>query len=224
MYLPRTGTSPDALPEVRERLTWASVECMPTDKRQWYVLRVTYSRERKACNHIMSHGIDAYLPMRRIARRTEEPPIRITYVEKPFIPNIIFVHTTRPIVESLVKGDLHIKCITPYYDHFSTNAQGVNDYLTVPERQMQNFIRITRINDRHIRLVTPEQCHYKSGDTVRITEGRFKGITGQVARIGGQQRVVVTLDGVCSIATAYVPTAFLEKYCEEEPLSDSGKE
>lgn len=34
---------------------------------------------------------------------------------------------------------------------------------------------------------------------------------GKVARLGGQQRIVVEVKGVCLVSTAYVPSVFLEK-------------
>jgi transcription antitermination factor NusG len=58
--------------------------------------------------------------------------------------------------------------------------------------------------------VKPEQCHFKSGELVKVIEGPFKGVEGRVARIAGQQRVVVSLSKIGLISTAYIPTAFLE--------------
>ena len=49
----------------------------------------------------------------------------------------------------------------------------------------------------------------KQGDFVRIIEGSFKGIEGRVTKITGQKRIIVELPGLCSVATAYVPKAFL---------------
>ena len=46
---------------------------------------------------------------------------------------------------------------------------------------------------------------------VRVTDGEFKGVEGRVARVSGQQRVVVEVEGVCLISTAYIPSAFIEK-------------
>ena len=74
---------------------------------------------------------------------------------------------------------------------------------------MMNFIKATSIDDEHVRIVEPQACHYKSGSKVRIIEGKFKGVEGKVARVAGQQRVVVELHGLCLIATAYIPTAFI---------------
>ena len=75
---------------------------------------------------------------------------------------------------------------------------------------MINFIRATSTDNDHVRVVSSEQCHFKSGDVVRVTGGEFEGVTGKVARIAGQQRVVVEISGLCLVATAYIPNGFLE--------------
>ena len=61
-------------------------------------------------------------------------------------------------------------------------------------------------------MVDTQQCHYKNGDRVRIIDGKFKGITGRVARISRQLRVVVDVEGLCLLVTAYIPSAFIEKF------------
>ena len=48
---------------------------------------------------------------------------------------------------------------------------------------------------------------------VRITDGKFKGVVGRVAKYKGQLRVGVVVEGMMTVATAYVPRGFLEKIC-----------
>ena len=36
----------------------------------------------------------------------------------------------------------------------------------------------------------------------------------RVASVSGQQRVVVAIDGLCLVTTAYIPSAFIEKVGE----------
>ena len=76
---------------------------------------------------------------------------------------------------------------------------------------MDNFIRLTSIKNSHIIPVTSENIMYKLGDEVVVTEGEFIGIHGRVARIAGQQRVVVELFEGCLVATAYIPKEEMEK-------------
>ena len=87
---------------------------------------------------------------------------------------------------------------------------GKHPPLTIPFSAMTNFIKATSTNSEHVRIVSPEQCHYKNGDIVKIIDGEFKGVTGKVARIAGQQRVVVEIAGVCMVATAYIPSIFIK--------------
>ena len=70
-----------------------------------------------------------------------------------------------------------------------------------------HFRESTIFTKRH----KPELCHYRNGDMVKIVDGEFKGICGRVARVAGQQRVVVELKGVCLATTAYVPSSFIKK-------------
>ena len=87
---------------------------------------------------------------------------------------------------------------------------GKHPPLTIPFAAMTNFIKATSTDNEHVRIVSPEQCHYKSGDIVKVIDGEFEGVTGNVARIAGQQRVVLEISGLCLVATAYIPTDFIE--------------
>lgn len=75
---------------------------------------------------------------------------------------------------------------------------------------MTSFIKATSTESEHVRIVSPEQCKFKTGDTVKVIAGEFEGVVGKVARIAGQQRVVVEIEGLCMVATAYIPNGFLE--------------
>lgn len=76
---------------------------------------------------------------------------------------------------------------------------------------MDNFIRLTSIKNPHIIPVTSENIMYKLGDEVVVTEGEFIEIHGRVARIAGQQIVVVEFFEGCLVATAYVPKEAMRK-------------
>ena len=92
---------------------------------------------------------------------------------------------------------------------------GKHPPLTIPFAAMTNFIRATSTDNEHVRIVSPEQCHYKSGDIVKVIDGEFEGVTGKVARIAGQQRMVVEVTGLCLVATAYIPSMFIERIIEQ---------
>ena len=86
-----------------------------------------------------------------------------------------------------------------------------NPPLTVPCVEMDMFVKATCNRNEHMLFVEPSQCHFKGGDFVKVIDGPFKGVEGKVARVAGQQRVVVSLSQIGLVSTAYIPTAFLQK-------------
>lgn len=185
----------------------ASVKYVPDVNKKWFVLRVTYGRECKAYDFMMKDNTEAYLPMRYVQKLCNGKKKRIL---TSLLPNFLFVYATPEKVEEYVKHTPELHYLTYYYNHFKVGEFGKNPPLTVDYDEMMNFIRVTSINNEHVRLVESQHCHYKSGDKVRIVDGDFAGIEGRVARVAGQQRVVIELPGVCLVATAYIPTAFIE--------------
>ena len=135
---------------------------------------------------------------------------------RPSSPSFLFVHATYSQVEALCRNNnasVGRALLSFYYDHTSyrEDAPDKNPPLTISDSAMDNFIRLTSIKNPHIIPVTSENIMYKLGDEVVVTEGEFIGIHGRVARIAGQQRVVVELFEGCLVATAYVPKEAMRK-------------
>ena len=131
---------------------------------------------------------------------------------QPLFPNLFFVYATREAVNSIIKKKGDETSILKFYLDKTKPLEenGKHPPLTIPFSVMTNFIKATSTNSEHVRIVSTEQCHYKNGDIVKIIDGEFKDVTGKVARIAGQQRVVVEIAGLCLVATAYIPTDFIK--------------
>lgn len=179
------------------------------DKRQWFVLRVSYGRIIKAKDFAEAKGLECYVPMRHKQIMKHGKKLIIT---EPLLPSFLFVYATRSQVDVLLcdcsNNTTDKKALLSfYYDHtsFREDAPDKNPPLSVSDSAMDNFIRLTSIKNPHIIPVTSENIKYKLGDEVVVTEGEFMGIHGRVARIAGQQRVVVELFDGCLVATAYIP-------------------
>lgn len=198
------GVEPNAPPE--KDIYGVSVEYTPDSEKKWHVLRITYHRERKAFDYLVSMGLQVYMPMRHTIRKENGRQRRIV---TPLISGILFVYAKPETIDLHIKGNASVSFITYYYNHFHTQPNGKNPPLVVPYADMMNFIRVTNIGNEHVRTVLPHQCHWRGGERVRIIEGAFTGVEGRVARIAGQQRVVVEVEGVCLVSTAYIPSAFL---------------
>ena len=83
--------------------------------------------------------------------------------------------------------------------------------MIVPDYQMDSLKIICAADADEIIISTDRIDKFQKGQVVRIIEGKFKGVTGTVARYQGQQRVGIVIDGLLTVATAYVPSVFLEK-------------
>ena len=177
---------------------------------QWYVLRATYNRVEKGLDILKSAMAYTYLPKRLTLKRIEEKNKRQW---EPLLPNMVFVYSSQDVIEKTFRDNKSLAHYRFYRDKTQqiNGCDGKHPPIVIPYEDMMNFIRLTSIENEHIRLVAPEHCHYKSGDRVRIVDGDFIDVEGRVARIAGQQRVVVEMRGICLVATAYIPSAFLEK-------------
>ena len=205
-------------PSIQECKDGVSVENVPLGNKQWFVLRVTYGRIVKAKAFIEAKGIESYVPL-HYKEIWKQGKRRI--ITEPLIPSFLFVHASAEQVDSLlqdksIKPLENIALLSYYYDHTShcENSPTKNPPLVISDAAMDNFIRLTSIHNPHIIPVTSENIKYKLGDEVVITEGEFKDIRGRVARIAGQQRVLVELFDGCLMATAYVPKNAMKPYVE----------
>ena len=205
-------------PSISKNKGGVSVENVPPENKQWFVLRVSYGRIIKAKALVEAKGLECYVPLRYKEIRKQGKKRIIT---EPLIPSFIFVHASAEQVDSLLQ-DKSIKplenraLLSYYYDHTALceKSPTKNPPLVISDSAMNNFIHLTSIHNPHIIPVTSENIKYKLGDEVVITDGEFKDIRGRVARIAGQQRVLVELFDGCLVATAYVPKNAMKPYVE----------
>lgn len=83
--------------------------------------------------------------------------------------------------------------------------------MVIPHRQIESLQIICGAESDNTIVSLENVPKFEKGQLVRVTEGAFKGVIGRVARWQGQQRVGVVVDGLMTLCTAYVPSAFLEK-------------
>lgn len=205
-------------PSISKNKGGVSVENVPDASKQWFVLRVSYGRIVKAKAFIEAKGIESYVPL-HYKEIWKQGKRRI--ITEPLIPSFLFVHASAERVDYLLQDKSNKPLenralLSYYYDHTShcEKSPTKNPPLVISDAAMDNFIRLTSIHNPHIIPVTSENIKYKLGDEVVITEGEFKDIHGRVARIAGQQRVLVELFDGCLVATAYIPKEAMKMYNE----------
>ena len=211
------GSASFAFPEAKSSKTGASVRYAPCKDREWYVLRIKYGQVQTVADAIIEDGTYVYLAKVWKDVRNKETGKKHRKLV-PFL-NIIFAYMTEQEADNYVKNPNVSKYTTYYYNHFVTDDKGYNPPLTVSSKDMKQFVKVTSLLDEHVMEVDMTTCRFVSNDLVRVTAGPFEGITGRVARIARQKRVVIHIKGLQSgLTTAYVPSYFLEKV-EKEPES-----
>lgn len=223
---PCTGLTPDVLPEVQKPVLeensqigvstrnaqsatpLKTIKRKPKEVPHWYALRVTYGREKKAYDYLVGKHVEAYYP---IIKTVKEVDGKRKTVEESRLPNIFFARGTEEEIKSFVYDNVNLPHLRFYYRHFHEGARLVKEPLIVPDNQIESLKIICASEATDIIIVPPEIQKFQAGQTVRVIDGVFTGVIGKVARYHGQQRVAIIIDGLLTIASAYVPSAFLEQ-------------
>ena len=202
-------------PSIQECKDGVSVENVPSGNKQWFVLRVSYGRIIKAKALVEAKGLECYVPLRYKEVRKKGKKRIIT---EPLLPSFLFVHASAEQVETVIHDNKVVTnesraLLCYYFDHttYGQDNPERNPPLTIRDKAMDNFIKLTSIKNPHVIPVTSENIQFKLGDEIVVIEGEFKGIHGRVARLAGQQRVVVGVFDGCLVATAYVPKEAMRK-------------
>ena len=162
----------------------------------WYVAN-TCRQEKMIKQRLDSMGIENFIPFQQIARKIHGVD---KLIEVPVIPNLVFIHTTFKSCMSLIQEYA--------FDMRYLRDRETGNFLIVPDKQMNDFMFLLDFSKEMVEVVNE---NLKKGDKVRVIKGDFAGIEGELIRVKGHKRVVVRLEGVVSLATAYIPGSFLEK-------------
>ena len=205
-----TGLASFAFPEAKSSQTGVSVRYAPCEDKTWYVLRIKYGQAQVVADAIIEDGTYVYLAKVWKDIRNKETGKK----QRKLLPfmNLLFAYVTRQEADKYVRDSHVSRYTTYYYNHFDTDAYGYNPPLTVNSRDMEPLVRTTALLDEHVMEVDIKTCKFVSDQLVRVTDGPFEGVTGRVARVARQNRVVVYIKGLQSgLTTAYIPPHFLEK-------------
>ncbi len=206
-----------AIPEAKSSKTGVSVRYVPCEDKAWYVLRIKYGQAQTVADTLIEDGTYVYLAKvwKDIINKETGKKQRKLF---PFM-NLLFAYMTEQEAEKYVRHSKMSQYTTYYYNHFVTDKDGHNPPLTVRSKDMEPLVRVTALLDEHVMEIDTNTCRFLSNDLVRINDGPFKDITGRVARIAGQRRVVITIKGLQSgLTTAYIPSYCLEKVGKEESV------
>ena len=124
---------------------------------EWFAMRVTYRRELEVKRLLDEKGVENFIPMKyeKSARTGRKRLV-------PVIHNLIFVRATASQIQELKKPT----CI-PLLQYMMDQRLGKK--ITVPEKQMRQFIAVTGTYDETLRFFGPSEINFSKAQKVRIT-------------------------------------------------------
>ena len=111
---------------------------------QWYVMNAVFRKEIKIRDDMRRAGFDCYVPMRyeiKTVRGKKERQLNAAVHE------LLFVRSTK---SKIMEYKIHSK--DALYFRMSGRS-GNRDFLVVPDKQMDDFIRVTQHVEKNLTLV-----------------------------------------------------------------------
>lgn len=179
------------------------------DPKTWFPMRVTYQREMKVMAELDRLGIECFIPMKyqfTESRKQGDAELRKEFV--PAINNLIFVRSTQERISELKASN---EVLEPLRYMIDQTALEPHTIMTVPDKQMENFMRVASVTDDSVMFLDETTIVGKEGKRVQIMGGPFEGVTGVIRRVKRCKRVVVELEGIASVAIAFVPVGLLKE-------------
>ena len=189
------------------------------DPKIWFPMRVTYQREMKVKAELDRLGIECFVPMRYKVVELPFDRLRVrdggdTELRRELVPainNLIFVRSTLERISGLKASNEVLEPLRYMMDRTASREHAI---MTVGDREMENFMRVASRTDDSVMFLNEESVVGKEGKRVMITSGTFEGVKGIIRRVKRCKRVVVELEGIASVAIAFVPAVMLREIGE----------
>ena len=174
---------------------------------QWFVLRVTYSRELKIKDALDKRGVSTFVPMmwKKVEKEGNTRKMLV-----PAVSNLCFVFWTKADIDAFISEFGDKSPVHYYWDRTSSRP------MTVPSKAMDDFVKVASSLDEDLVYMTEISDKLREGQTVKVRSGAFAGVEGKIVRIRKSRRIMVELPGMLAIATTFIPKEFVEPISVEE--------
>jgi transcription antitermination factor NusG len=174
----------------------------------WYVLFAANGKAVKIKPYLEKASIEYFFPISYKDRKIKGSEDRYEQVSFPLLGNLIFAKSSKNVLDPVLKEvKLRLTISSDlYYRDF-----GNKRIIIIPENQMHNFIAVVKNETEQVIYLSNEEVNLKKGVKVRITGGPFAGIEGIFMRIKGDKRLVVSIPDLLSVATAYIPSCYVQE-------------
>ncbi len=161
------------------------------EENTWYAVYTRPRNEKKVYAALDAEGIQVFLPLIKNLKQWSD---RKKWVEEPLFRSYLFVH------------------IPPNQYYKVLNVFGVVRYITFEGKAVavppQQILAIKQyINDGEI--LQEGEKNFAAGDKVEIFRGALKGLTGNLIKIQGKQKVKIEIESIGHSITITIPPSYL---------------
>ena len=143
-------------------------------------------------------GIENFVPMRyKVVESQNGGDTELQRVLVPAISNLIFVRSTQERMSELKRRNEVLEPLRYMMDYTASQEHAI-------------IMRVASRTDDSVIFLDNETVVGKEGKCVEIMGGAFEGVKGVIRRVKRCKRVVVEIEGVASVAIAYVPAGVLK--------------
>ena len=170
----------------------------------WYAMRA-YKNEMRAEEVIGTiPSLECFVAKRYELRTYHGKKVRKLV---PLIPSLVFVRGAKSDIQ-------HLKQRYQFFQYIGSSIAGERfQPLTVPDKQMSDFMKIASEYESDVQFLSPAEVALVKGTRVKVIGGAFDGIEGVVLydKARNSAKVVVSLpESLGSISTAEISPELLQ--------------
>jgi len=161
---------------------------------KWFAIYTNPRAEKLVHTRLSEEGVESFLPLQKTYRKWSD---RKKLVMKPLLSSYVFVKVIPKEFPKVYRTNGVVKFI-------SFEGQPV----AIPQKQIDN-LRLLVNSDAEIEVTTEK---FEQGDQVEVINGSMVGLTGELIKFGGKNRVLVRIDKLDQNILLTIPVTFLRKF------------
>lgn len=157
---------------------------------RWFVLgSLKRNQELKIRDELRRDNLECFVPLRYEVKTIKGHRER-TMV--PALSGLMFIKGTLEDLKEALKFRKHGLFLR------KSTFTNKEEYLTVSDHDMQNFIAVTEKAGEKITYYSPDEIQLRPGDKIRVSGGLYDGREGIIMRVKGKRRkqLVVSIPGI----------------------------
>lgn len=169
----------------------------------WYALKVFYNKVFVVEEELTAAGTECYIPVETtiVERGGQRRKVR-----RPVISSLMFFRSSE---ERAVEVQRQLTDRAILYTRLCED--GSRAPYAILDHEMNVFMLVTSSGETGLEYFSADTRQFAEGQRVRVVDGPFRGAEGSIQRIHGDRRLLVSIRGICAVATTYIPKNFLEE-------------